>query len=1171
MVGPPPPALLSPDCEKRPIFAPHPPPGAPPKNGDGRRPSIQTGCLSPVPMLKALLLVASDQHKGVRAAAASATGNVVRRVSIINTPMLSRLPADTLPALKKAVNLLLEHEVEGTQSVSEELNETTPGTDVHKAWRAMLDAGFTVVPSLISIAAGLAQVPESSLEVSRKATVPSFAVSDQRANVTLLVRKTDENHLGVEFDVVRERVIIKEIDPHGALAEAIEAHEGQNARLQAYNGATVLVGRDGADDDDLSQVWLVLDAWDEAEAGEEIVYIIDFSNPDKHKFKRKLANSMATGRRTPPTSPGPGREKSGSVSPGAANHRIDRSGSVISTSSRVIETDRVEKTEDEEGNKMINEYCVMSELGRGSYGKVKLVVHNATERLYAIKIMNKSVLAKVNKGGQGDLQGKSALDDAMHEIAVMKRLDHPNVVHLHEVINDPECNKMYLILEYIENGPVFRIGRDTPLALETVKHYTVGIAQGLDYMHQQGVAHRDIKPENILVGNAENPWRRPKLTDFGVSNDITRDEEEDDSGGEDTSPAGTVGTPAFFAPEHVLQQTISGFMADIWAVGVTLYVLAFADLPFRASNYPELSAKIAHAEVAYEGGPEGAEGDALKALLRHMLTKDMSERMGLQDGVREVLASRFCAGHPGVETVSYAAIPISAEERENAVVTGNNISLKFSTAVGAMMKIQAGVKGFKSLLGRSNFGALVKPLEGVGGAVVREKPEEVAEVAASDKGSECPMAMSWCDDAANSQEDEHSVTSPVLVKKRRRSLPTEHEQLAEDGEEALQDLLRVTQEGDVPELTLNCFQFQQLPGVIQEFVWLTSLTVHKNGLEELPAWIAELKLLTSLTLTENELTELPPEVGQLALLEKLDCTHNKLRSVPDTVGNLQKLRIARLDYNDLSELPACLSRVRGLQEFSCIRNCKVTRVPAVYNGCWDQCLIRLDNTPGMKALWESESPYTGLTLQWHKMYPDMVLPWLYLGSIRSTQTKEVYEELGITHLLTCGKGLRVIDPIPTGVTQRLLNVDDDPGQPLRPLFHEITDYLNDLRETNKIVLVHCFAGLSRSVTLVCAFLMKEHKMTFKEAIVTIRKARPPANPNVGFRKELVAYEEDLHGTRLPPDDIDHQPNFEYLESLNTLEVPSPKAADGRRIKRDFPEFGENGDAAGENTPKTEPG
>ena len=124
------------------------------------------------------------------------------------------------------------------------------------------------------------------------------------------------------------------------------------------------------------------------------------------------------------------------------------------------ETREIRRATDRSGRRIVNQYTFIRKLGEGAYGKVKLAECNGM--FYAIKIINKDLLRRqrefvVNaKGGMGV---KTALQDALREIAIMKKIRHENIVHLHEVIDDEEREKLYLsedytVLDYCGKGPI---------------------------------------------------------------------------------------------------------------------------------------------------------------------------------------------------------------------------------------------------------------------------------------------------------------------------------------------------------------------------------------------------------------------------------------------------------------------------------------------------------------------------------------------------------------------------------------------------------------------------------------------------------------------------------------------------------------------------------------------
>ncbi|KAF9139258.1 hypothetical protein BG015_002116 [Linnemannia schmuckeri] len=161
------------------------------------------------------------------------------------------------------------------------------------------------------------------------------------------------------------------------------------------------------------------------------------------------------------------------------------------------------------GNKMINKYMVVRELGRGVHGKVKLCRDTVTDELCAIKIVDKTTRRRL---GRAQISNEQKI---RREIAIMKKCIHPNVVRLIEVIDDPNARKIYLVLEYMEGGEVrWKDAEEKPiLPLDDARTIFRDIVLGLEYLHMQGIIHRDIKPANLLLAGDGTV----KISDFGVS------------------------------------------------------------------------------------------------------------------------------------------------------------------------------------------------------------------------------------------------------------------------------------------------------------------------------------------------------------------------------------------------------------------------------------------------------------------------------------------------------------------------------------------------------------------------------------------------------------------------------------------------------------------------------
>ncbi|KAL8029818.1 hypothetical protein ABFS82_14G244600 [Erythranthe guttata] len=276
----------------------------------------------------------------------------------------------------------------------------------------------------------------------------------------------------------------------------------------------------------------------------------------------------------------------------------------------VKETQRAFRSEDENGNKTINDYIRERKIAAGSYGKVVLYRSRLDGTRYAIKAFHKSHLLKQRVG-----PSETAMTDVFREVLIMKVLSHPNIVNLVEVIDDPTADHLYLVLEYVEGkcvsdgvGPALGLGEDT------ARKYLRDVVSGLMYLHSHNIVHGDIKPDNLLVTGSGTV----KICDFSVSqvfegdNDLLR-----------RSP----GTPVFTAPECCSGPTYHGKAADTWAVGITLYFMVLGNYPFLGETLQDTYEKIINKELLL---PEEM-NPLLKNLLEGLLCKDPRQRMSLEN------------------------------------------------------------------------------------------------------------------------------------------------------------------------------------------------------------------------------------------------------------------------------------------------------------------------------------------------------------------------------------------------------------------------------------------------------------------------------------------------------------------------------------------------------------
>ncbi|KAL7142610.1 hypothetical protein ABFS83_08G135000 [Erythranthe nasuta] len=227
---------------------------------------------------------------------------------------------------------------------------------------------------------------------------------------------------------------------------------------------------------------------------------------------------------------------------------------------------------EKKGNILMQKYEIGKLLGQGTFAKVYHARNLKTGQNVAIKIIDKEKIVRVG-----------LIDQTKREIAVMRLVNHPNVVHLYEVMASK--SKIYFAMEYVRGGELFNKVAKGRLKEDAARKYFQQLIAAVDFCHSRGVYHRDLKPENLLLDEYGNL----KVSDFGLSALL-------DSKGKDGLLHTTCGTPAYVAPEVINKRGYEGEKADIWSCGVILFVLLAGYLPFQDSNLMELYRKISRGE-----------------------------------------------------------------------------------------------------------------------------------------------------------------------------------------------------------------------------------------------------------------------------------------------------------------------------------------------------------------------------------------------------------------------------------------------------------------------------------------------------------------------------------------------------------------------------------------------
>ncbi|KAF8025796.1 hypothetical protein BT93_F2581 [Corymbia citriodora subsp. variegata] len=132
---------------------------------------------------------------------------------------------------------------------------------------------------------------------------------------------------------------------------------------------------------------------------------------------------------------------------------------------------------------------------------------------------------------------------------------------------------------------------------------------------------------------------------------------------------------------------------------------------------------------------------------------------------------------------------------------------------------------------------------------------------------------------------------------------------------------------------------------------------------------------------------------------------------------------------------------------------------------------------------------------------------LFLGSYEDASNKDRLKSLNVTHILTVAN---LAPAFPNDFAYKLVEVMDSEDTHIRQHFEECISFIDEARRQGGGILVHCFMGISRSVTVVAAYLMKQRGMRLSQALELVKNKRPQAAPNSGFMVQLREFENSLN-------------------------------------------------------------
>lgn len=270
-------------------------------------------------------------------------------------------------------------------------------------------------------------------------------------------------------------------------------------------------------------------------------------------------------------------------------------------------------------------------VGKGAFGKVRVVQHKKSKKLYALKYIEKERCTK-----------QKAVGNIIQERQLLEEVDHPFVVNLRYAFqDDANC---FFVLDLMLGGDLrFHLEKNGRIEEKCVRFWVAELSCALAYLHKQGIMHRDIKPDNVLLDTEGHAH----VTDFNVAIHYSPTRLH-------TSVAGSL---AYMAPEVCSRKGYS-WQADWWSLGVCAYELVFGRRPFEAKNADLLTAAVAKDSLRFpERASEACSAEGIQ-VIKQLLDKNPKKRLGCTSATDDRMAS--VQKHPWFSQLDWDAL----EEKE---------------------------------------------------------------------------------------------------------------------------------------------------------------------------------------------------------------------------------------------------------------------------------------------------------------------------------------------------------------------------------------------------------------------------------------------------------------------------------------------------------------------------
>mmetsp|Transcript_5304 Transcript_5304/g.6174 ORF Transcript_5304/g.6174 Transcript_5304/m.6174 type:complete len:332 (+) Transcript_5304:169-1164(+) len=259
-------------------------------------------------------------------------------------------------------------------------------------------------------------------------------------------------------------------------------------------------------------------------------------------------------------------------------------------------------------------------LGKGSYGEIRLATKDGAE--FAVKTLEKEKISA----------DKEKVSELYNEVAVLERLNHPNIVRFYDWYEDAKTVK--IVMSAAKNGSLLDYLHSTNDHTENdCRRIVRKIVEALKHCHDQGVVHRDIKPENILIGSDKERFEDLCLADFGLSIDLENEQQTLET---------KCGSLCYVAPE-VLNSSTYDYKCDIWSLGIVAYLLVSGGFhPFLDADKDKVKRNVQRGK--WQFGPATAWMN-VSASAKDFITKCLNTDPEARYSYEQLLEHEWIAGN----------------------------------------------------------------------------------------------------------------------------------------------------------------------------------------------------------------------------------------------------------------------------------------------------------------------------------------------------------------------------------------------------------------------------------------------------------------------------------------------------------------------------------------------